>query len=107
VPAAYRSQDAIDFMLRPVPEGVWESTVTLRSSRLAHVRARNLRRSPIADAADVHRLALAAYQRALEPKRLVPVPGVHYDIYIAQRHADIAAAGEWFRKHLWPKKGRR
>lgn len=45
-------------------------------------------------------LALATYQRALEPKRLVLVPGVRYDIYIARRPAAIAAAEEWFREHL-------
>jgi fermentation-respiration switch protein FrsA (DUF1100 family) len=111
VPAAYRSQDAIDFMLRPVPEGAWENTVTLRSSRLARMYEPGAfvsRVSPTPmmfivareDGATPTDLALAAYQRALEPKRLVLVPGVHYDIYIAQRSAAIAAALEWFREHL-------
>ncbi len=111
VPAAYRSRDAIDFMLRPVPEGVWENTVTLRSSRLARMYepgAFVARVSPTPlmfivardDGSTPTDLALAAYQRALEPKRLVLVPGVHYDIYIAQRPAAIAAAVEWFREHL-------
>lgn len=111
VPAAYRTKDAIDFMLRPVPEGVWENTVTLRSSRLARMYepgafASRVSPTPLMfivareDGATPTDLALAAYQRALEPKRLVLVPGVHYDIYIAQRSAAIAAALEWFREHL-------
>jgi uncharacterized protein len=33
VPAAYRSQDAIDFYLQPIPEGLWKNEVTLRSTR--------------------------------------------------------------------------
>jgi len=37
VPAVYRSKDAIDFTLQPVPEGAWENRVTLRSSRLARM----------------------------------------------------------------------
>lgn len=111
VPAAYRSQDAIDFMLRPVPEGTWENRVTIRSSRLARMYepgAFVARVSPTPlmfivareDGATPTDIALAAYERALEPKRLVLIPGVHYDIYIAQRPAAIAAALEWFRDHL-------
>ncbi|MBB3348320.1 hypothetical protein [Sphingomonas sp. BK069] len=52
------------------------------------------------DASTPTDLALAAYERALEPKRLVLVPGGHYDIYVAQRSIAIAAAVEWFREHL-------
>lgn len=111
VPAAYRSKDAVDFMLRPVPEGAWENKVTLRSSQFARMYepgAFITRVSPKPlmlilaqqDETTPTDLALAAYARAPEPKRLVMVPGVHYDIYVAQRHAAIAAATEWFREHL-------
>jgi uncharacterized protein len=111
VPAAYRSKDAIDFTLRPVPEGAWENTVTLRSSRLARmyepgafaarvsptpllfVVARNDKTTPTD-------LALAAYESALQPKKLVLLPGGHYDVYVAQRDAAISAALDWFRAHL-------
>ena len=34
-PAAYRSPDAVAFDTQPVPEGVWENAVTLRSTRAA------------------------------------------------------------------------
>ena len=37
VPAAYRSPDAIAFYTQPVPEGVWENAVTLRSTRAARM----------------------------------------------------------------------
>ena len=37
VPAAYRSPDAIDFYLQPVPEGLWKNEVTLRSTRAARM----------------------------------------------------------------------
>jgi uncharacterized protein len=35
IPASYRAKDAIDFYLQPVPAGVWENSVTVRSTRLA------------------------------------------------------------------------
>src|SRR5271168_5445657 len=37
VPAAYRSPDAIDFYLQPIPEGLWKNEVTLRSTRAARM----------------------------------------------------------------------
>jgi uncharacterized protein len=37
VPAAYRSQDAIDFYLQPIPAGLWENEITLRSRRAARM----------------------------------------------------------------------
>jgi uncharacterized protein len=44
--------------------------------------------------------ALAAYNRACEPKRLVLLPGGHFDAY--DKDIDIAAgaAADWFRDHL-------
>jgi hypothetical protein len=44
--------------------------------------------------------ALAAYERALEPKRLVMLPDGHFDAYVRDFAASSAAACEWFRKHL-------
>jgi hypothetical protein len=44
--------------------------------------------------------ALAAYQRALEPKRLLLIPGEHYDVYLEQFEATSTAAREWFVRHL-------
>ncbi|KQO59016.1 peptidase S15 [Methylobacterium sp. Leaf86] len=111
VPAAFRSQEAIDFMLPAVPDGVWENMVTLRSSRLARMYEPGAfvsRVSPTPlmfivareDRTTPTDLALAAYERALEPKRLVLVPGSHFGIYLTQRDVAIAAAVEWFHEHL-------
>lgn len=45
-------------------------------------------------------LELAAYERALEPMRLVLVPGGHFDPYLRQFELASHAAVEWFRTHL-------
>jgi fermentation-respiration switch protein FrsA (DUF1100 family) len=44
--------------------------------------------------------ALAAYQRALEPKRLVLLPGGHFDAYVVGFDLASGAAIEWFTQHL-------
>ena len=45
-------------------------------------------------------LALAAYERALEPKRLALIPGGHFSPYLDQFPLAAAAATGWFREHL-------
>jgi hypothetical protein len=37
VPALYHSKDAIDFYLQPIAPGIWENTVTSRSTRAARM----------------------------------------------------------------------
>jgi fermentation-respiration switch protein FrsA (DUF1100 family) len=44
--------------------------------------------------------ALAAYERALEPKRLVTLPAGHFDAYVAGFEAVSRPATEWFVQHL-------
>ena len=111
IPAAYRSQDAIDFYLQPIPAGLWENEITLRSTRAARLYEPGSwisRVSPTPlllivardDRLTVADLALAAYERALEPKRLVLIPGGHFDPYLDQFPLAEAAASEWFREHL-------
>lgn len=111
VGAAYRTQDAIDFTLQSLPDGVWENKVTLRSSRLARMYEPGTwitRVSPTPLLLVVARddkttptdLALTAYERALEPKSLVIIDGGHYDVYVAARDAAVAAAIDWFSNHL-------
>jgi fermentation-respiration switch protein FrsA (DUF1100 family) len=46
--------------------------------------------------------ALAAFGRALEPKRLLTVPGTHYSVYAEQFEATSTAARDWFALHLRP-----
>lgn len=48
----------------------------------------------------VTELALKAYERALELKRLVLIPGGHFDPYLDQFPRAEAAATAWFREHL-------
>jgi fermentation-respiration switch protein FrsA (DUF1100 family) len=110
-PAAYRSQDAIDFYHQPVPQGVWENEITLRSTRAARLYEPGnwiSRVSPTPllmvvasdDRMTVTDLALAAYERALEPKRLFLIPGGHFDPYLDGFSQAEAAATAWFRAHL-------
>ncbi|MGX1673256.1 hypothetical protein [Streptomyces sp. NPDC055400] len=54
----------------------------------------------LGDAVTVTDLALAAYQRALEPKRLQLIPGGHFDPYTSQFDQASGAARAWFREHL-------
>ncbi|WP_393086560.1 alpha/beta hydrolase [Streptomyces sp. LN704] len=111
VPASYRTQEAIDFYLQPVPDGVWENEVTVRSTRAARMYEPGIwvdRVSPtpllmvvaLNDTVTVTDMALAAYERALEPKRLRTVPGGHFDPYTTRFDTASGAAVEWFREHL-------
>ena len=45
-------------------------------------------------------LALEAYQRAREPKKLVLLPGGHFDAYGKDFEAASGAARDWFVEHL-------
>jgi fermentation-respiration switch protein FrsA (DUF1100 family) len=44
--------------------------------------------------------ALAAYEQALEPKRLVALKGGHFDAYVADFDNAAGAARDWFVQHL-------
>lgn len=45
-------------------------------------------------------LALAAYERAREPKRLEILPGGHFDVYLDGFDRSSSLAREWFVEHL-------
>ncbi|MFD1276925.1 hypothetical protein ACFQ51_49475 [Streptomyces kaempferi] len=45
-------------------------------------------------------LALGAYEKALEPKELVLLPGGHFDPYLDGFEASTSAAVRFFRTHL-------
>ena len=45
-------------------------------------------------------MAFAAYERALEPKKLVLVSGGHFDTYTGGFADSAGAATAWFRQHL-------
>jgi uncharacterized protein len=111
VPAAYRSADAVAFYNQTVPEGVWENSVTLRSSRAARMYEPGMwvaRVSPtpllmvvgMHDTITLTDLALSAYEQALQPKKLVTIDGGHFDPYLS-RFADASGAAiTWFTEHL-------
>ena len=44
--------------------------------------------------------AIAAYERALEPKKLVLLKGGHFDAYVKDFEKSSGAARDWFTKHL-------
>ena len=111
VPASYRAKDAIEFYLQPIPEGAWENSVTIRSTRAARMYEPGTwvsRVSPtpllmvvaMRDTITVTDLALAAYERALQPKRLVTISGGHFDPYLSQFPQASTAAVDWFKEHL-------
>jgi len=112
VPAAYRSPDAIAFYTQPtMPDNVWHNSMTVRSSRAARMYEPGIwidRVSPtpllmvvgLQDTVTVTDLALAAYERALEPKKLVTISGGHFDPYQGRFDRAAGAARDWFTQHL-------
>jgi len=112
VPASYRTQDAIDFYLQPLSPGArWDNVVTMRSTRLARmyepgVWAPRIGPTPLMmivarqDTVTLTDLALEAYERAHEPKKLVMIPGGHFDPYLSGFDASCGAALKWFQEHL-------
>jgi fermentation-respiration switch protein FrsA (DUF1100 family) len=108
---SYKAPDAVSFYLRPVPNGVWENKVTVRSTRWARMYTPGVfieRVSPTPlmmvvadhDHIAVTDLALKAYERALEPKKLVMIKGGHFDPYLGEFKTASHAATDWFRTHL-------
>ena len=57
----------------------------------------------LGDVLTVADLALEAYERALEPKRLVTLTGGHFDAYVKDFEASVGPATEWFTQHLLAK----
>ena len=89
----------------------WRNEVTLRSvemfleyepgAHIAHISPTPLMvLVALGDHLTVADEALAAYERALEPKRLVTLPGGHFDAYVGDFAASSGAACQWFREHL-------
>ncbi|WP_262699721.1 MULTISPECIES: alpha/beta hydrolase [Streptomyces] len=114
VAAAYRAQDAVDFYLQELPEGTrWDNSVTVRSTRKARMYEPGVfidRVSPTPllmivgrqDTVTLTDTGLAAFNRALEPKRLVTIPGGHFAPYTTEFARASAAAIAFFREHLAP-----
>ncbi|REG51001.1 hypothetical protein B0G80_7478 [Paraburkholderia sp. BL6669N2] len=111
IAASYRAKDAIAFYTQPLPEGAWQNDVTVRSTRAARMYEPGqwiARVSPTPllmvvatnDTITLTDLELAAYERALQPKRLVTIEGGHFDPYLSMFKHSSEAAIEWFNQHL-------
>lgn len=89
----------------------WKNEVTLRSvemfmdyepgAYLAYVSPTPLQIIvALGDHLTVADQALAGFEKALHPKRLITLKGGHFDAYIKDFDAAAGAATEWFRMHL-------
>ena len=97
---------------QPVPAGArWENQVTVRSTRAARMYEPGQwvsRVSPtpllmiigLNDTITLADTGLAAYERALQPKKLVTIPGDHFDPYLSRFDQSSGAARDWFLEHL-------
>ena len=52
------------------------------------------------DTITIAELALAAYERALQPKKLVTIAGGHFDAYLDRFDQAAGAARDWFIEQL-------
>lgn len=93
--------------MQPIPDGLWENNVTVRSTRAARAYEPGIyigRVSPtllliiVGDNDRITRtdLALEAYQRAFPPTELLVFPGGHFDAYLGEFEATSGAALQWF-----------
>jgi fermentation-respiration switch protein FrsA (DUF1100 family) len=89
----------------------WKNEVTLRSiemfldyepgAHIAHISPTPLLMIVgLTDHLTAADQALAAYERALEPKRLLTLKGGHFDAYTQDFDAASDAACQWFSEHL-------
>jgi len=118
--ASHASADAWDFFTgKHAPEEdkwrfkKWRNEITLRSLEMyseyepgAYIE--RIAPTPLlmvlgdADVVCPTDLALAAFNRAGEPKRLELYPGGHFSAYTDQFDRAAKAATEWFTQHLRP-----
>jgi hypothetical protein len=110
--AAYHSPAMDEFNAHfPMPSVEEPTRVTLRSTRKAQMYEPGAwvgRVSPTpllmvvatGDTITPTDLALAAYERTLQPKRLAMCAGDHFDSYVTAFETTSAAATEWFCEHL-------
>ncbi|PEW73453.1 acetylxylan esterase [Bacillus thuringiensis] len=110
--AVYKTNDAIDFSTQSSKEAKnFINKVTLRSVELSrgyepgHYISK-ISPTPllllIAENDNITHtdLALAAYEKALQPKQLILLPGDHFDPYIKYFELSCKSAMDWFLVHL-------
>lgn len=112
-PAIYDDPEAVAFYLQEIPEGLWQNSVTLRSMRASRgyepgAWLVQITPTPLLmivgdrDRVTPTDLALRAFSRAHEPKRLVLFDGGHFDAYLDEFETTSQAALDWFTEHLKP-----
>ena len=113
VPCALPTADAYEWMTETAKKRApaWKNEVTLRSLEMfleyepgAYIE--HLSPTPLLmvvaaqDHLTVADEALAAYERALQPKKLLLLKGGHFDAYIEDFDCASSAARDWFVEHL-------
>ena len=113
VPCVLPTEDAYTFMTETAEKRApaWKNEVTLRSLEMfleyepgAYIEYLSPTPLLMVVAAQDHLTvadeALAAYERALQPKKLLLLQGGHFDAYIDDFEDASAAACDWFLEHL-------
>ncbi|MGI9334151.1 MAG: alpha/beta hydrolase [Gammaproteobacteria bacterium] len=113
VPSALPTADSYQWFTETAEQRApaWHNEVTLRSVEMfteyePGVYARYVSPTPLlmvvaaGDHLTVADEALAAYEGALEPKKLVLLKGGHFDAYVNDFDASAGAARDWFLQHL-------
>ncbi|MGD9528445.1 alpha/beta hydrolase [Pseudonocardia sp.] len=113
-PCALPTADTHDFFLGPIRDRAktWRNEVTLRSIEMfvnyepgAYLPLIGPTPLMMVVAAGDHLtpadIALAGYERAIEPKKLLVLPGGHFEAYVGEAFAVSGAAQrDWFLAHL-------
>ena len=83
----------------------WENQVTVRSGRAARMYepgqwVSRVSPTPLLMIIGLTDTGLAAYERALQPKKLATIAGGHFDAYLRYFEQSSGAARDWFVEHL-------
>jgi uncharacterized protein len=115
-PAVFPGADAIAFFRTAAQRAPsWRDEITLRSVEMAReyepaVYISRISPTPLLVVAATEDnltgtdLTLEAYERALQPKQLVLIPGGHFIPYVQEFSASSGAARDWFCNHLTPER---
>ncbi|HZF13571.1 MAG TPA: alpha/beta hydrolase [Thermoanaerobaculia bacterium] len=115
-PAAIPGREAWDFFSAlETAAPLWKNEVTLRSLDLLRgfepgAYVERIAPTPLlciaarSDTASPLDLLLAAYERARPPKRLLLLPGGHFEVYTTGFDTAAGAARDWFAEHLGPER---
>ena len=115
-PAVFPGEDAMAFFRTAAEHAPsWRNEITLRSVEMAReyepaVYISRISPTPLLviaateDTLTGTDLTLDAYERALQPKQLLLIPGGHFIPYVQEFSASSGAARDWFCSHLTPER---